>query len=138
MHTGYFSIDKKGRSVDAKAKRNEESANDENAARAYDLIMKEKEKLLSFEEPVRFIFSHSALSEGWDNPNIFQICTLKHSGSDIKKRQEVGRGMRLCVDQSGNRMDWAACDDRDMDVHDINLLTVVASESYESFVSSLQ
>ena len=138
VHTGYFSIDKKGRSVDAKARKNEESANDENAARAYDLIMKEKEKLLSFEEPVRFIFSHSALSEGWDNPNIFQICTLKHSGSDIKKRQEVGRGMRLCVDQSGNRMDWAACDDRDMDVHDINLLTVVASESYESFVSSLQ
>ena len=80
-----------------KRKRNEESANDENAARAYDLIMKEKEKLLSFEEPVRFIFSHSALSEGWDNPNIFQICTLKHSGSDIKKRQEVGRFPKCCT-----------------------------------------
>lgn len=135
VHTGYFSIDKKGRSVDSKVKKDEESANDENAIRAYDLIMKKKEQLLSFDEPVRFIFSHSALREGWDNPNIFQICTLKHSSSEINKRQEVGRGMRLCVNQDGCRQDLETCGDT---VHDVNLLTVIASESYEKFVSDLQ
>jgi type III restriction enzyme len=95
---------------------------------AYDLIMKDKERLLSFEEPVSFIFSHSALREGWDNPNVFQICTLNQTASEVKKRQEVGRGIRLCVDQSGNRLR----DER------FNILTVVANESYERFVESLQ
>ncbi|HAH86009.1 MAG TPA: hypothetical protein DCL60_01405, partial [Armatimonadetes bacterium] len=95
---------------------------------AYDLIMKDKERLLSFEEPVSFIFSHSALREGWDNPNVFQICTLNQTASEVKKRQEVGRGIRLCVDQSGNRLH----DER------FNILTVVANESYEHFVDSLQ
>lgn len=91
--------------------------------------------LLSFEEPTRFIFSHSALREGWDNPNVFQICTLKHSDSQTAKRQEVGRGLRLCVNQQGNRMDAQTCGDT---VHDINVLTVIASESYKSFVTDLQ
>ena len=96
MHNGYFSIDKKGRSVESKLKRNEESANNDDAERAYDLIMKDKERLLSLDEPVRFIFSHSALKEGWDNPNVFQICALKNvdSGSETRRRQEVGR---VCV-----------------------------------------
>lgn len=102
---------------------------------AYDLILKNKERLLSFEEPTRFIFSHSALREGWDNPNVFQICTLKHSDSNVAKRQEVGRGLRLCVNQNGNRMDAETCGSL---VHDINVLTVVASESYKDFVSDLQ
>ena len=101
-----------------------------------DLILRDKERLLSFDEPVRFIFSHSALREGWDNPNIFQICTLKESGSETSKRQEVGRGMRLAVDQEGNRQD-AALLGRD-EVHRVNLLTVIASESYETFVRDLQ
>lgn len=136
VHTGYFSVDKKGKSVDSKKpKKGEESAGDDDAMRAYDLIMKNKERLLSFDEPVRFIFSHSALSEGWDNPNVFQICTLKHANSETRKRQEVGRGMRLCVNQEGNRQDWATLEDS---VHDVNLLTVIASESYEKFVSDLQ
>src|SRR5699024_7656734 len=100
-----------------------------------DLILKNKERLLSFEEPTRFIFSHSALREGWDNPNVFQICTLKHSDSNTAKRQEVGRGLRLCVNQNGNRMDVETCGDS---VHDINMLTVVASESYKNFVTDLQ
>ena len=115
-HTGYFSIDKKGRKIDSKSsnKKSGESAD----VSAYDLILKNKERLLSFEEPVRFIFSHSALREGWDNPNIFQICTLKHAGdSSIQKRQEVGRGLRLCVDQSGTRMDAQLCGDL---VHSLN------------------
>ena len=104
---------------------------------AYDLILKDKERLLSFEEPCRFIFSHSALREGWDNPNVFQICTLKSSGdSDISKRQEVGRGLRLCVNQDGTRQDEAFLG-RD-GVHAVNLLTVIASEGYDSFVKSLQ
>ena len=90
---------------------------------------------MSFDEPTRFIFSHSALREGWDNPNVFQICTLKHSDSNTAKRQEVGRGLRLCVNQSGNRMDAETCGSV---VHDINVLTVIASESYKSFVSDLQ
>ena len=129
-HNGYFSIDKKSkRLVDPKAKGKEKEADD---VAAYDLILKDKERLLSFEEPVRFIFSHSALREGWDNPNVFVICTLKHSDSTIAKRQEVGRGLRLCVNQSGERMDNPAS------VHDINVLTVVANESYKDFVGTLQ
>ena len=99
---------------------------------AYDLILKDKERLLSFEEPVRFIFSHSALREGWDNPNVFVICTLKHSDNTISRRQEVGRGLRLSVNQDGDRMDNPAT------VHQVNVLTVVASESYKDFVAALQ
>jgi type III restriction enzyme len=131
-HNGYFSIDKKGRMIDPKAKGKEKLSDDESA---YDLIMKDKERLLSFDEPVRFIFSHSALREGWDNPNVFQICTLKHSDSIIRKRQEVGRGLRLCVDQNGNRID---AETPGVNVHDINVLTVISSESYESFAKGLQ
>ena len=133
IHRGYFSIDKKtGRSVNSALKRGSEFSDD---ISAYDLILKNKERLLSFREPTRFIFSHSALREGWDNPNVFQICTLKHSDSQTAKRQEVGRGLRLCVNQQGNRMDKQTCGDR---VHDINVLTVIASESYKTFVSDLQ
>jgi hypothetical protein len=133
VHRGYFSIDKKtGRSIDSEVKRGSEFSDD---ISAYDLILKNKERLLSFEEPTRFIFSHSALREGWDNPNIFQICTLKHSESNTGKRQEVGRGLRLCVNQDGNRMDVQSVGER---VHDINMLTVVASESYTAFVGDLQ
>lgn len=132
-HKGYFSIDKKtGHKIDSVVSRGAESSDD---ISAYDLILKNKERLLSFEEPVRFIFSHSALSEGWDNPNVFQICTLKHSNSTIRKRQEVGRGMRLCVDKEGNRMDYQSLGS---DFHNINALTVIANESYASFVSELQ
>lgn len=133
VHKGYFSIDKKtGHSIDSQLKRGSEFSDD---ISAYDLILKNKERLLSFDEPTRFIFSHSALREGWDNPNVFQICTLKHSDNQTAKRQEVGRGLRLCVDQSGNRMDKEALGDT---VHDVNLLTVIASESYKNFVSGLQ
>lgn len=133
VHKGYFSIDKKtGRSVDSALKRGSEFSDD---ISAYDLILKNKERLLSFDEPTRFIFSHSALREGWDNPNVFQICTLKHSDSNTAKRQEVGRGLRLCVNQQGNRMDAETCGET---VHDINMLTVIASESYKSFVTDLQ
>lgn len=132
VHRGYFSIDKQGHSIDSKRKRGSEFSDD---ISAYDLIMKNKERLLSFEEPTRFIFSHSALREGWDNPNVFQICTLKHSDSNTGKRQEVGRGLRLCVDQKGNRMDVQTLGEN---VHDVNTLTVVASESYKTFVSDLQ
>lgn len=133
VHKGYFSIDKKtGRSIDSQLKRGSEFSDD---ISAYDLILKNKERLLSFDEPTRFIFSHSALREGWDNPNVFQICTLKHSDSNTAKRQEVGRGLRLCVNQDGNRMDVQSCGDS---VHDINTLTVVASESYKTFVTDLQ
>ena len=133
VHKGYFSIDKKtGRSIDSQLKRGSEFSDD---ISAYDLILKNKERLLSFEEPTRFIFSHSALREGWDNPNVFQICTLKHSDSNTAKRQEVGRGLRLCVNQNGNRMDVQSCGDS---VHEINTLTVIASESYKTFVEDLQ
>ena len=132
VHKGYFSIDKKGHSVNSSVKRGSDMSDD---ISAYDLILKNKERLLSFEEPTRFIFSHSALREGWDNPNVFQICTLKHSGSNTAKRQEVGRGLRLCVNQDGNRMDAQSCGDS---VHEINTLTVVASESYKTFVTDLQ
>jgi type III restriction enzyme len=131
-HNGYFSIDRKGRMTDPKVKARETDSDD---VSAYDLIMKDKERLLSFTEPTRFIFSHSALKEGWDNTNVFQICTLKHSDSTMKKRQEVGRGLRLCVDQTGERIDDSV---PGINVHDINLLTVVASESYESFARELQ
>lgn len=129
VHQGYFSQDKKGIAVDSKEKEGD------NEIRAYDLIMKNKERLLSFEEPVRFIFSHSALKEGWDNPNVFQICTLKDTGSEIKKRQEVGRGMRLCVNKNGERQDQDVLGDG---VFDVNILTVIASESYEHFSKQLQ
>lgn len=133
IHKGYFSIDKKtGKSIDSQLKRGSEFSDD---ISAYDLILKNKERLLSFNEPTRFIFSHSALREGWDNPNVFQICTLKHSDSQTAKRQEVGRGLRLCVNQQGNRMDVQSCGDS---VHDINVLTVIASESYKGFVEDLQ
>jgi len=132
IHKGYFSIDKKGRFVDSKEKRGESGSDDESA---YDLIMKNKEKLLGFSEPTRFIFSHSALREGWDNPNVFQICTLKHSQSVISKRQEIGRGLRICVNKNGERMDYPVLEN---EFFDINTLTVVASESYENFARELQ
>lgn len=132
VHKGYFSIDKKGKCINSPLQRGSEFSDD---ISAYDLILKNKERLLSFEEPTRFIFSHSALREGWDNPNVFQICTLKHSDSNTAKRQEVGRGLRLCVNQNGNRMDLQTCGEK---VQDINTLTVVASESYKNFVTDLQ
>ncbi|MDR5893140.1 DEAD/DEAH box helicase family protein [Halomonas mongoliensis] len=129
-HNGYFSIDKKSkRLVDPKTKARSTETDDVDA---YDLILKDKERLLSFDEPTRFIFSHSALREGWDNPNVFVICTLKHSDNIISRRQEVGRGLRLAVNQLGDRMDDP------LTVHDINELTVVASESYKDFVTALQ
>lgn len=133
IHAGYFSIDKKGHIVDSQKKRGESESDD---VSAYDLIMKDKERLLSFEEPIRFIFSHSALREGWDNPNVFQICTLRESDAEIKKRQEIGRGLRLCVDKDGNRMDAETLGANL--VHEINVLTVIANESYEKFAGSLQ
>ena len=134
IHAGYFSIDKKSRRlVDSKLGNRKERTSDDTDA--YDLIMKNKERLLDRREPVRFIFSHSALREGWDNPNVFQICTLKQSGSDVRKRQEVGRGLRLAVNQSGERMDTNLLGE---DVHNVNVLTVVANESYDSFAKGLQ
>ena len=133
IHAGYFSIDKKGHEVDSKINDKKEYLSfDEDA---YDLIMKDKERLLSLSEPVRFIFSHSALREGWDNPNIFQICTLKHSNSEISKRQEIGRGLRICVNNDGDRMDYQVLEEN---FFNINTLTVIASESYDSFARSLQ
>lgn len=132
VHNGYFSIDKKGRAVNSSLKRGSDIADD---ISAYDLILKNKERLLSFEEPTRFIFSHSALREGWDNPNVFQICTLRHASSATAKRQEVGRGLRLCVDVNGNRMDL---DSLGENIHEVNKLTVIANESYKDFVAGLQ
>ena len=132
VHNGYFSIDKKGKVKNSDVKRGSDISDD---ISAYDLILKDKERLLSFDEPTRFIFSHSALREGWDNPNVFQICTLRHANSATAKRQEVGRGLRICVDQQGNRMDAERLGDA---VHDINKLTVIANESYSSFVDDLQ
>ena len=130
-HKGYFSIDKKtNRIVNSVEKR---GVCDDISA--YDLILKNKERLLSFDEPTRFIFSHSALREGWDNPNVFQICTLKQSNSEINKRQEVGRGMRLCVNRDGDRIDGSVSG---IKVHDVNVLTVIASDSYKTFVGGLQ
>ena len=137
-HAGYFSQDKHGHftnGVSEKARQRGQASED---ADAYDLIMKNKEKLLNLDphqSPVRFIFSHSALREGWDNPNVFQICTLKQSSSEVRKRQEVGRGLRLCVNQQGERMDSSVLED---EVHNVNVLTVIASESYESFARELQ
>jgi type III restriction enzyme len=134
-HAGYFSIDKKsGRIVDSKIGNRRERTTDD--ADAYDLIMKDKERLLDRREPVRFIFSHSALREGWDNPNVFQICTLKQSGSDVRKRQEVGRGLRLSVNQVGERMDENVLSHEE--IHNVNVLTVIANESYDSFAKGLQ
>ena len=132
VHNGYFSIDKKGHSIDSEVKRGKDTSDD---ISAYDLILKNKERLLSFEEPTRFIFSHSALREGWDNPNVFQICTLRHANSSTAKRQEVGRGLRICVDNDGNRMDKERLGDA---VHDTNKLTVIANENYSTFVDALQ
>lgn len=134
-HAGYFSVDGKGKMVNSKVGKKETTSDD---VSAYELIMKNKELLLDRDpkrSPVRFIFSHSALREGWDNPNVFQICTLKQSSSEVRKRQEVGRGLRLCVNQNGERMDTNALGN---DVHNINVLTVIASESYESFAKGLQ
>lgn len=133
VHRGYFSIDKKtNRVIDGKIERKTGLSDD---ISAYDLILKNKERLLSFEEPTRFIFSHSALREGWDNPNVFQICTLRHSNSNTAKRQEVGRGLRICVDRNGVRMDAEQLGD---DVHEVNKLTVIANESYADFTDALQ
>jgi type III restriction enzyme len=132
-HNGYFSIDKKTNHLtDPTFKTRGEDAGQSDDVDAYDLILRDKKQLLSFEEPVRFIFSHSALREGWDNPNVFVICMLKHSDNTISRRQEVGRGLRLSVNQRGDRMD------NPVTVHDINVLTVVASESYKDFVANLQ
>lgn len=134
-HAGYFSIDKKGKIIDSKVGRGKETSDDVDA---YDLIMKNKELLLDRNpqrSPVRFIFSHSALREGWDNPNVFQICTLKQSASEVRKRQEIGRGLRLCVNQDGERMDAGVLG---ADVHNVNVLTVIASESYKKFTKKLQ
>lgn len=132
-HAGYFSIDKKTKHLkDPDVEARGDNAGLSNDVDAYDLILKDKERLLSFDEPVRFIFSHSALREGWDNPNVFIMCMLKHSDNTISRRQEVGRGLRLSVNQNGERMDHPAT------VHEINILTVVASESYKDFVGNLQ
>lgn len=132
-HEGYFSIDKKSKKlVDPSVRARGEDAGLSDDVDAYDLILKDKERLLSFEEPVRFIFSHSALREGWDNPNVFVMCMLKHSDNTISRRQEVGRGLRLSVNQIGERMD------NPQTVHDINVLTVVANESYKDFAANLQ
>lgn len=132
VHEGYFSMDKNMRLKDPKEIARGERAGETDDESAYDLILKNKGRLLSIDEPVRFIFSHSALREGWDNPNVFQICTLKQSNNEISRRQEVGRGLRICVNAQGDRMDDPAI------VHDINVLTVIASESYEDFVKGFQ
>ena len=131
-HRGYFSIDKKGKMVETKTKRGSDVSEE---ASDYDLILRDKERLLSFDEPTRFIFSHSALREGWDNPNVFQICTLRHSDSTTAKRQEVGRGLRIAVDRNGVRQDKELLGD---EVHNINVLTVIANESYSDFTNALQ
>ena len=132
-HNGYFAIDKKSqRLVDPKLSAAEKKRDEANDVDAYSLILKDKERLLLFDEPTRFIFSHSALREGWDNPNVFVICTLKHSDNTISRRQEVGRGLRIAVNQFGERQDNPAT------VHQTNILTVVASESYKDFVTALQ
>ena len=131
VHNGYFSIDKKGSWTETELNEKGElrnEANRDNAERAYNLIMKEKEKLLSFETPLKFIFSHSALREGWDNPNVFQICTLRDIQTERERRQTIGRGLRLCVNQNGERVRG----------FEVNTLTVVATESYEEFAENLQ
>lgn len=130
VHKGYFSIDKKtGHSIDTTKE------DDENNTSAYDLILKNKERLLSFDEPTRFIFSHSALREGWDNPNIFQICTLRNTNSEIQKRQEIGRGLRIALNQNGTRQDLSVLG---KEFFDVNKLTVIANDSYDNFVRGLQ
>ncbi len=134
-HAGYFSVDGRGKMVNSRVGLRETTSDD---VSAYELIMKNKERLLDrdpLRSPVRFIFSHSALREGWDNPNVFQICTLKQSGSDVRKRQEVGRGLRLCVNENGERMDAGVLG---KEVHTVNTLTVIAGESYDSFARGLQ
>ena len=133
VHRGYFSVDKKGRAVNSKVSRGSEGSDDESA---YDLILRDKERLLSFDEPCRFVFSHSALAEGWDNPNVFQICMLREVHKDEAKRQQVGRGLRLCVDRQGVRQDAGVLGEDE--VQRVNQLTVVASEGYASFVGDLQ
>lgn len=125
VHQGYFSIDKKGKSVDTVESN---QAGRDNAERGYNFIMREKEKLLSFDTKLKFIFSHSALKEGWDNPNVFQICALRDIGTERERRQTIGRGLRLCVNQAGDRVRG----------HEVNTLTVVALESYENFADNLQ
>lgn len=135
VHNGYFAQDKKkdasGNPQFAESKLSAKGEGGKTAAdeSAYNLIMKDKEKLLSIDEKLRFIFSHSALKEGWDNPNVFQICTLNETNSVMKKRQEIGRGLRLAVDQSGERVPYG---------FEVNTLTVMANESYEQFVTELQ
>lgn len=124
-HNGYFSIDKKGGWTDTDENN---QSNRENAERAYTLIMRDKERLLSFDTPLKFIFSHSALREGWDNPNVFQICTLREISTERERRQTIGRGLRLCVNQDGERLHG----------FDINVLTVIAREGYEEFAENLQ
>lgn len=131
-HTGYFSIDKKGRACNSELRRGSDVSDDMSA---YELILKNKEALLSLDRPERFIFSHSALREGWDNPNVFQICSLRQANSVSQKRQEVGRGLRICVNSKGDRMD---AETLESEVHKINQLTVIASEGYATFVSDLQ
>ena len=132
-HNGYFSIDKKSKKlIDPRFKIQGEHAGHSDDVDSYELILKHKERLLSLAEPVRFIFSHSALREGWDNPNVFVMCMLKHSENTISRRQEVGRGLRISVNQLGDRIDNPAI------VHDVNILTVVANESYKDFVGNLQ
>lgn len=125
VHNGYFSIDKKGGWSDTSENN---AGSRENAERAYNLIMKEKEKLLGFETPLKFIFSHSALKEGWDNPNVFQICALREMGTERERRQTIGRGLRLCVNQNGDRLRG----------FEVNTLTVIATENYEQFAENLQ
>ena len=125
VHDGYFSIDRKGREVDTSESR---QADKDNAERGYQLIMKNKTLLLSFDSPVKFIFSHSALKEGWDNPNVFQICTLNEISSDMRRRQMIGRGLRICVNQQGERVPG----------FDVNTLTVMANESFQDFATNLQ
>jgi type III restriction enzyme len=132
-HQGYFSIDKRtSRQIDGAVKKSGDEKGQSTDADAYDLILKQKERLLSFDEPVRFIFSHSALREGWDNPNVFTMGMLKKSDNTVSRRQEIGRGLRLAVNQQGERMDDPAT------VHDVNELTVVTDESYTAFVAGLQ
>ena len=136
-HQGYFSIDKKkgkkARFVEGKVDRKTQTSDDTDA---YDLIMRDKERLLSLDEPVRFIFSHSALREGWDNPNVFQICTLKTQGeSEIRSRQEIGRGLRLCVNQNGERMDESVLGS---EVQELNKLTLITDMAFGKFATALQ
>ena len=132
VHAGYFSIDKNGHAVEGSIAKTGDEKGQSKDSDAYDLILKDKERLLSLDEPVRFIFSHSALREGWDNPNVFTLGMLKKSDNTVSRRQEVGRGLRLAVDQHGERMDHPST------VHDINILTVVTDESYTDFVAGLQ